>query len=181
MNMATDHKKHGAEGPHGSTGYEKRDANVKALFYFAVGMAAIIIIVLFAMKYMFHFVSQVEPLGPPAAVYAPQQRVLPPEPRLQARPHADLKDFCADQENQIDSYAWVDKQAGIVRIPVERAMELVLQEGLPARPLSAAPSKGAPAPQAGDLYHAPMMDMKGPCGYITEPAPPREETSGSEQ
>ncbi|HWG59691.1 MAG TPA: hypothetical protein VN661_11650 [Candidatus Acidoferrales bacterium] len=179
--MATEHDpKHGAPGPHGSTGYEKRDANIKALFIFAVIMAAVIVITLVAMKYMFHFVSQVEPLGPPAAPYVSNARVTPPPPQLQARPHLDLKDFCADQEKQINTYAWVDKQSGIVRIPVDEAMKLVLKDGLPARPASAAPPKGAPMPVAADLYHAPAMDMKGPCGYLMEPAPPREETSGSE-
>lgn len=182
MNMETKHtSKHGAQGPQGSAGYERRDANVKALFIFAVLMATIIIATLFAMKYMFRLVSDVEPLGPPAAPYAANARVVPPAPQLQVKPHADLKDYCKDQENQIDSYGWVDKQAGIVHIPIEQAMDIVLKEGLPSRPASQAPAKGAPVPAAGDIYHAPAMDTMGPCGYLMLPAPPREETSGSEQ
>ena len=47
------------------------------------------------------------------------------------QPHLELKDYCALQQQEVNSYGWVNKQSGVVRIPVDRAMDLVLQRGLP--------------------------------------------------
>ena len=66
--------------------------------------------------------------------------VLPPEPRLQVDEPGDWQKELALQRSRIEGYAWVDQAAGVVRIPVERAMELVAQRGLPARP----PAKADP-------------------------------------
>jgi hypothetical protein len=52
-------------------------------------------------------------------------------PLLQISPRLDLRDFRAQEDNQLNSYGWVDRRAGVVRVPIERAMELVLQKGLP--------------------------------------------------
>ena len=37
------------------------------------------------------------------------------------------------EERTLYSYGWVDERAGIVRIPIERAMDLLVQRGLPLR------------------------------------------------
>ena len=37
------------------------------------------------------------------------------------------------EEAALNSYGWVDKDAGIVKIPVDRAMEILAKKGLPAR------------------------------------------------
>jgi hypothetical protein len=57
----------------------------------------------------------------------------PPEPRLQIDPRRDLADLRAREDEQLTSYGWVDKNAGIVRIPIDAAMKLTLERGLPAR------------------------------------------------
>src|SRR5438309_11659621 len=54
-------------------------------------------------------------------------------PRLQISPPADLQSFRAREQAELNSYWWLDKQAGIVRIPVARAMDLLLEKGLPAQ------------------------------------------------
>ena len=58
---------------------------------------------------------------------------MPPEPRLQIHPREDLQDLRASEDAILNSYGWVDKNAGIVRIPIDEAMKLILQRGLPAR------------------------------------------------
>ncbi len=63
---------------------------------------------------------------------------LPPEPRLQTTPKQDLLDFRAGDAELLDSYRWVDKNAGIVRIPIEQAMRLTLERSLPSRGADAA-------------------------------------------
>ena len=57
----------------------------------------------------------------------------PPEPRLQAAPVKDLATFRAEEDAVLNSYGVIDQANGIVRIPVERALELVAKEGLPSR------------------------------------------------
>ena len=56
-----------------------------------------------------------------------------PEPRLQQDPAADLRAMRRSDEKAMNSYGWVDRKAGIVRIPIERAMEIVARKGLPGR------------------------------------------------
>jgi hypothetical protein len=85
-------------------------------------------------------------VSPLAAALAPQQ---PPEPRLQASSARDLLEMRAAEERELTTYGWIDEAAGVVRIPIERAMDLVAMEGLPAaagRP--AAGEAGARAPEA---------------------------------
>lgn len=57
----------------------------------------------------------------------------PPEPRLQDLPAHDLQEFRKREAEALASYGWVEPNAGVVRIPIERAMELTLERGLPAR------------------------------------------------
>jgi hypothetical protein len=56
-----------------------------------------------------------------------------PFPKLQVSPAVDLAKFRTEEAAALDNYGWVDKDKGIVRIPIDRAMDLVLQRGLPAR------------------------------------------------
>lgn len=55
------------------------------------------------------------------------------EPVLQIDPVGDLKAYKAQQDELLNSYGWVDKEAGVARIPVERAIELIAEQGLPHR------------------------------------------------
>ncbi len=65
----------------------------------------------------------------------------PPAPALQTQPFRDVMQLKAEQRAQLHSYGWIDKANGVVHIPIERAMALTLQRGLPARAGgSAAPS-----------------------------------------
>jgi len=72
----------------------------------------------------------------PARAYplaATQENRVPPEPRLQTNPREDLAELRARESAQLQSYGWVDKNAGIVRIPIDAAIKLTLERGLPAR------------------------------------------------
>ena len=48
----------------------------------------------------------------------------------------EINEFRVQEEKTLHSYGWMDQQAGVVRIPIDRAMELVAQRGLPTRPQS---------------------------------------------
>lgn len=55
-----------------------------------------------------------------------------PEPFVQPDPVTDIHTFRRAEEQVLNNYAWKDKAKGIVQLPVERAIELTAQRGLPA-------------------------------------------------
>src|SRR5262249_36601112 len=69
-----------------------------------------------------------------------------PEPRLQVDYFADMDKVRTDWDAHLNTYGWLDKNAGVVHIPIERAMQLALQKGFPVRnaPEAAAVTKAAP-------------------------------------
>jgi hypothetical protein len=56
-----------------------------------------------------------------------------PQPQLQTTPALDLKAIRDAEDRMLATYGWVDREKGIVRIPIERAIDLLAQRGLPAR------------------------------------------------
>jgi hypothetical protein len=149
-------------------GFEERDASIKGLVQFAIWMAVVLAVTLVGMKWTFDYFKRTEPMGPTASpLVTESQRVLPPSPRLQSQPHRELADYCLAQQQEVTTYSWVDQGSGVVHIPVDRAMDLILERGLPARPSSEAPSGAASAPVATPIT-AGGNDLLGPCGYLTE-------------
>ncbi len=129
-------KQHGAKrGP----GYETRDASISTLVKFAIGLFVLLVVAIWAMRGLFHYFGVKQTLGPPASPFA-DTRPLPPGPRLQVAPAKDWQQLHASESEILNSYGWVDKQAGVVRIPISRAMDLLAQRGLPTR--SGAPAQG---------------------------------------
>jgi len=114
---------------------QERDVNVRAVTKFGIGLVGGLVLVAFLMWFLFdRFVARQMPssreLEPMAAI---NPRKEPPEPRLQKDPTMDLKELRAGEDAILHSYGWIDPDKGIVRIPVERAMDLVAKEGLPSR------------------------------------------------
>jgi hypothetical protein len=112
--------------------HEPGDVNAKAVTEFGVSMAALVVIFCFGLWGVFEYLKnrQAEislPLSPAALVNAQKQ---PPEPRLQPHPAQDMRDMRADQDRILHQYGWIDPDKGIVRIPVDRAMDLIVQRGL---------------------------------------------------
>ncbi|MBA3833836.1 MAG: hypothetical protein H0X34_18465 [Chthoniobacterales bacterium] len=54
-----------------------------------------------------------------------------PQPHLEVHPGADLAESKRGDEVELGSYGWIDRKAGVVRIPVERAIQLLMERGLP--------------------------------------------------
>ncbi len=128
-------------------GYEKRDANAKWIF----GIVAFLLIAGLIM----HFVlaGMMERLGkkpPPTDAWNGVRRSdatlqAKDVAQLQIVPAADLEDFRAKEETELNSYGWINRTAGVVRIPIARAMELLLERRLPVRTGTNAPATG-PSP-----------------------------------
>jgi hypothetical protein len=115
--------------------HETSDANVNAVFAFGAAMMMAGAVVLFLVWLLFGYFSG-RKAGSGVREFplaADQQNRLPPEPRLQTSPRQDLIDLRASEEAILNSYGWVDKAGGIVRIPIGEAMKLTVERGLPSR------------------------------------------------
>jgi hypothetical protein len=131
-------------------GYELKDANVTKVVIAGLGLAVATALACLAMYFMFNLLRQgnaqdhtINPMAGP--------RVLPPEPRLQEKPREQHLNLQVSEDQLLSSYGWVDKPSGKVRIPVEKALDIVAQRGpdggsvqpQPATP----PASGAGAPK----------------------------------
>lgn len=70
-------------------------------------------------------------------------QAVPPSPRLQAHPGPDLHAERARETNQLTGYAWVDRRAGIARIPITRAVQILIDQHAAARLAPTKPAGGA--------------------------------------
>jgi hypothetical protein len=166
MSMET---KHGPGQPPPAGGaqeaYEHSDANARGLLQSGAYLIAVLVVVFFAMAWLFDFYGKVQSLGKPASPFE-DARVLPPAPRLQVQPRAELHAYCEAQDKLLNSYGWADEHNGVVRIPVDRAMELTLQQGLPARTPGDIPAGISNPPRfTPDVTD---QDQTGPCGFVLE-------------
>ena len=115
--------------------HEESDVNVGAIFRYGLGLAAVALVVHVFLWWLLGVYerqnngsqSQAFPMA------TGQQNQLPPAPRLQQNPQQDLRDLHVKQRGVLEEYSWVDKQAGVARIPIEDAMKIVVQRGLPVR------------------------------------------------
>ncbi len=132
--------------PHGAApgGYEKADLRPKPIVIFGVILSLVMVLALVGTYGMVRLLGWWDRprLETPASPLA--TRAVPPVPRLQVEAPKELRALRATEDETLTSYAWVSKEAGIARIPIERAMQLVLERGLPAG--KAAPT---PAPAKG--------------------------------
>lgn len=112
--------------------YERRDLSVRAVGTFLAGMVLTVILVLVLMAWLFDYFSAsgARREAPPSPLS--EVRQIPPEPRLQVNAAADLKAMRAAEDAQLHSYGWMDRKAGTVHIPIERAMKLLAERGLAA-------------------------------------------------
>jgi hypothetical protein len=137
-------------------GFEHEDMNSKGPLYFMAGLVllcAVIYLIVFGMyRFLDSYASTHQPpLSPMVAPEADTRLVTRedpqtfPQPRLEENERTELRSFIEDQDRQLATYDWVDKNKGIVRIPIDRAMELIAKRGLPVHPegASAPPSSGA--------------------------------------
>jgi hypothetical protein len=126
------------EASHGA-GHEARDVRFRPIV--AAGLTGVVVVVLafVVVRWLFAFyLARDARLGPPAnPLAASYGRELPPEPRLQANPLLDIAQLRAAEDAILEGYGWVDRKQGVVRIPIERAIELTAERGLPARAATA--------------------------------------------
>jgi hypothetical protein len=144
--------------PNGHGDYERRDIGVTAVFYFLVGLAGALILAYFAVSGFYSFLEKRSQASQtsvsPLVANAPADtRRLPseyktdsdsadyekylqknfPEPQLETNERTELNKARLREENTLSTYDYIDQNAGTVRIPIDRAMDLLVERGLPTR------------------------------------------------
>ncbi len=123
-----EHPQEGGGNP--TVRHEERDVNARAVTAAGLGIFGFTVAAVFAMWFLFNFLARRETPGEPARAAWSETSQLPPAPRLQASPAADYKNIRAAEDKLMNSYAWIDPDKGIVRIPVNRALEILAQRGI---------------------------------------------------
>ena len=177
-----DRHHHAQGGGGGHEGFD-RELDLKTIFRFGAILAVIVVVVLIGMWGMSAlFKSQQQAADPrPSPIPEANLRRLPPEPRLQVSPPRDMNEFRAREAALVGSYGWVDQRAGIARIPIDRAIDIVLEKGLPVPPPlpETAPAGGqgtASSPEAAGPAAADPA-AAGP-GAAAAPGPVAKPTRG---
>ena len=119
--------------------YEKEDINERSTFWFGFWILALMVGVSFLVKPLYNLLVArgVETQAPAAYVAESDPAALePPGPRLQVTPELELAAFRAREDAILGSYAWVEKDRGVVRLPIDEAIRIVAQRGLPTFPTS---------------------------------------------
>ena len=144
MSKPADHRQHD------EAGFEPRDMSPGGLYGFFIGLAVATGAVFFIMVGVYHFMDSYEkshqpPLSPMAkAEQDPRDTNAPvvaehleqafPQPRLETSEPTEIRDFRLKEEQQLHSYDWVDQSAGTLHIPIDQAMQLIAERGLPTTP-----------------------------------------------
>jgi hypothetical protein len=125
--------------------FEHQDLRPQTVYAFLAGLALVVIVISFVLWGLYHVIDAYRmkhqpPQNPLVAPQAETLKTLPesiakfPQPRLEKNERLEINDFRLKEEQTLYSYGWVDQQAGIVRIPIDRAIELIAQRGLSTTP-----------------------------------------------
>lgn len=138
--------------------HETREAVPRYILYFAAAVAVTVAISFLVSWGVLTYFRTHQTYPPPQSALS-GRRVLPPPgvPRLQAHPAADLQEYLQHEREILDTYGWVDRKDGVVRIPIQRAMSVLLKNGLPIR--NSTTPKGAVQPGEVQQYTVPQGYM----------------------
>jgi hypothetical protein len=141
--METDQHLGSPAGGHQSSGHEETDASVPGIALTAAGLAVTVAIVCFIVYGIFWYLAD-HPLSTPRPnpMAEINQEQFPPAPRLEEHPAIEMHELNSEEDTILTTYGWTDKEKGIVRVPLDRAMELRLEQGFPTKP-AGKPSGGA--------------------------------------
>ena len=132
-----------------SAGHEYREVNIKLILLSTAIMVGVVLIVSFFTVGLFDFLNRhAGPVDQTTSLERPVE--VPPEPRVLEHPGEQLPVLRQTEDRVLNTYGWLDQKTGQTRIPVDRAIDLVAQRGLPVAPApgAVAPAKKASAPAA---------------------------------
>ena len=110
--------------------HQDSDLNVRVVAVLLLGLGVLTLIVQGALWFQLKGMwDRRQAQMPPPSPLAEALPTEPPDPRLQTSPQEDLKALRAAEDAQLHAYGWIDRKAGVVHIPIERAMEVIASEG----------------------------------------------------
>jgi hypothetical protein len=152
--------------------FEHRDVGPRGVIIFFISLGTGILLTLVVVFGLYKFMAKARSAEAPFPTMKEEQK--PPEPRIQPEPRLDVWKFQAETDAKLNSYGWVDQKAGVARIPIGRAIELLSQRGLPARmgaeagagvpntgPESGGPQTGKATPRVTPQQPVPGLDLGG--------------------
>ena len=121
-----------------AAGHETTDVSVPGLFIFAGSLLAVLLVVLVGIVVLFkgygvldRYLDKRRAQGEPGSNSLVRLQPDYQGPLLQVRPERDLHQMQAANAADLRGYGWVDRSKGVVRLPLDRAMDLVAERGLP--------------------------------------------------
>jgi len=148
--------KHENTAGHGS--YEHQDLKAAGIVYFLLTLGVVTVLCLFVLRGLYSFLDRREKAAQPAVnplvtnVPEDTRHIAPgypekvfPSPRLEEDERGQLNGIRLKEEKTLYTYGWVDEKAGMVHIPIERAMDLLVQRGLPVRAQGSSNDDGSEA------------------------------------
>lgn len=117
--------------PRSSPGYETTDVRVRTLLGFGLAIVLQILAAFGGLWLLWQSYQGTARNDGAGTTRLSRIDQVPPLPRLQSSPTADYNAFLADQIRSLSGYEWVDREHGIVQIPIEHAITLAVERGLP--------------------------------------------------
>ena len=128
------------KAPAASPGYETKDANTTGVLTFLAVLGIVIVLVSVFSYSLFRYYTTHEENAPATESPFADVRQLPPAPRLQVYPREDWLKFREEQQKSLETLDWANRSAGIVRVPIEEAMDLLVKKGVPVQGQPSAPA-----------------------------------------
>ena len=114
-------------------GHELSDLRPGYIALFGIALTAVIVAAAVITTLLIHFKAAEQSRQETPIPRLAGEREATPGPRLQVDANKELRQMRAAEDAALNSYGWVDRSSGSVRIPIERAMEILAKKGLPAR------------------------------------------------
>ena len=129
-----------------------RELNLRAILITALGLALLLVVTAALMWPLFTSLRGLARAAdpPPPVLPEAQLPLEPPGPRLQASPEKEMAAMRAEENHLLTSWEWVDEGAGVARLPIERAMELLAERGLPSSAEPQAEAVAEPTSEGGE-------------------------------
>lgn len=113
-----------------SPGYETSDANTRGVLAFMGVLFVVLVLTAALMWFLLRHFAAVDAGQRSPSPFA-DVRQLPAQPQLQVEPRKDLLQYREEEKQKLESYGWENRANGTVRIPIERAINELLQKGFP--------------------------------------------------
>ena len=118
--------------------HERTDAHVRPVAMFLEFMFFSVLAAYGVITVLFEFLTQrqISKYGNPVELSSPGGQSG--APALQVVPGLDLREIRAEEAEQLDGYGWVDQRQGLVHVPIDQAIDMLLEQGVASRGESAA-------------------------------------------